>query len=256
MSVPFKVQGLADFKAGRFREAIAALTAHLAATPDDYETATAIALACHRLGQAAEAHARFEGLLRQYPNSASIRYHYGMMLEREGKENEACVWYRAALRIRPGFTSVRKRLDALTHPPTELLSHTELRSPTDVPDPSSEPTAIMIAAPAPPVEDQPPTQPEVQVDDWAAPVVDATTETELAPVLEFELLLPESAIEPIPLPESAAEPLPLAAVAAEIVHDAILLDDASSSSDGAASEQPANAGESESKSFVRKKDAP
>lgn len=245
MSAELKKQGLCELKAGRLELAIDALSAYLNATPDDYEAATAIAMACHRLGRREEAHQRFEGLLRQYPNSASVRYHYGLILEKEGKVDQARVWYKAALRLKPGFATVRKRLDDLNHPPTELLSH------ADATDLGAEATAVEGLVAAPPA--LPDTQPEVVVN--ILPDLDeAPTAVETdSPVLDFELLLPEAAAVPDLLAETVIDPIPVAAAGSEVVHQAVLLGE----STDVICAVPVNqdAGEPvESKSFRRKKE--
>src|SRR5437879_1052859 len=113
MSADLKKTGLDCLRRREYSEAIKALAAHVNETPHDYEAATAIAVSCHKLGRWDEAQGRFEALVQQYPNSASVRYHFGLALEEAGRTEAAKASYQEALRLRPRYKSVIARLEAL-----------------------------------------------------------------------------------------------------------------------------------------------
>jgi|GEM_PF-947807 tetratricopeptide (TPR) repeat protein len=87
--------------ASDWQEARRALTALLAARPDDAALAYNLALVEKRLGLAAAAEARLAALLAAHPDHANARFEHAAALMDRGAEAEALEGFEACLRLDP-----------------------------------------------------------------------------------------------------------------------------------------------------------
>lgn len=133
MNPEVRTKGLDALKLGKYRDTIAALSAWLHEMPEDYEAATAVAMAWSKLNHHEHALELFAGILAAQPQSGSVHYHHGLALEAAGRVPEAIAAYRLAVRYRPKFTSALKRLTRLAPEalPVEAV-RTDANSTTEV----------------------------------------------------------------------------------------------------------------------------
>ena len=92
----------AEYRAGRYEQAVALARQSLIAEPDDDRFWIVIAMAAHKLGRFEEAATAFRQLTELKPASAEHWSNLGYMLRLAGQQQEAEAAFVEALRIAPG----------------------------------------------------------------------------------------------------------------------------------------------------------
>jgi len=105
--------GLCLLNAGKVDEARQALVRAQNLCQDDMRVMTGIAAAWVKLGEPERAQDIMEALVRSYPADADVLYTMGLVLEAEGRIDEALAYFRRALRYRPDLSTIRSRIEKL-----------------------------------------------------------------------------------------------------------------------------------------------
>jgi predicted AlkP superfamily phosphohydrolase/phosphomutase/Flp pilus assembly protein TadD len=104
------------FEAGRYAEAAATYESLVREKPDDASLRASLAGALGALGRLDEAHAQLEVAAKLAPLSPEVHHNLGVVLERQGKRDEAIGEYRTALRYAADYEPSRTALARLGVP--------------------------------------------------------------------------------------------------------------------------------------------
>lgn len=102
-----------DLREGRSREAARQFAALLAASPEDGRLEAGLASALAELGRDEEAHRHFARAIELDPLLVVAFHNRGLLLEREGRREEAIADFRTALRYEPSYEPSRRALERL-----------------------------------------------------------------------------------------------------------------------------------------------
>jgi Flp pilus assembly protein TadD len=109
-------RGLEALQQGDAVAAIAALADHLASEPRDAEACALLGIACSQQLLHAKALFALDRAVQLRPDSAALHFNRGVALERAGRAEAAAEAFQTALRLEPGHSQARTRLEALEPP--------------------------------------------------------------------------------------------------------------------------------------------